>query len=253
MGPSSKSLPKATAGSGSTASTAAGPGSRKRKTALGREQLDDSDNAALKAQGTPKSVAKPSSSKRLKKSQIHSVSDATKSEPSRLPILQKAPTQVLAVLAFGNGELGELGLGPKTKEALRPHLNPYLDTDRAEAFHVVQLDCGGVHVVALTSDNRIVTWGVNDKGALGRDTNWEGGLRDIDAEGSDDDDDEDLNPFESTPTEIPSNCFPAVTRFVQVAAGDSCSFALTEDGFVYGWGTFLVSNIVIACYEILLI
>jgi len=28
---------------------------------------------------------------------------------------------------------------------------------------------------------------------------------------------------------------------VDVAAGDSCSFALTTEGAVYGWGTFRVS------------
>ena len=35
---------------------------------------------------------------------------------------------------------------------------------------VVQIDAGGMHVVALTRDNKILTWGVNDQGALGRDT-----------------------------------------------------------------------------------
>jgi alpha-tubulin suppressor-like RCC1 family protein len=29
-------------------------------------------------------------------------------------------------------------------------------------------------------------------------------------------------------------------RFAQVAAGDSCSFALTDTGLVFGWGTFKV-------------
>jgi regulator of chromosome condensation len=98
-----------------------------------------------------------------------------------------------------------------------------------------------MHVVALTEDRKIVTWGVNDKGALGRDTNWEGKLRDIDAEESDNDDD-DVNPLESTPTALPEDAFPEGTVLVQVAAGDSCSLALTDTGLVYGWGTFLVST-----------
>ncbi|PNH58282.1 hypothetical protein VD0002_g9245 [Verticillium dahliae] len=53
--------------------------------------------------------------------------------------------------------------------------------------------------VALTADNKIITWGVNDNCALGRDTTWDEKLRDMDAD---------------------------------------CSFALTETGLVYGWGTF---------------
>ena len=58
--------------------------------------------------------------------------------------------------------------------------------------------------------------------------------------GSADEDDEELNPYESVPMEISSDHFPPLTRFVQVAAGDSCRFALTDAGYVFGWGTFLV-------------
>ncbi|KAI1109774.1 regulator of chromosome condensation [Nemania sp. NC0429] len=131
--------------------------------------------------------------------------------PTALPIINKAPTQVLQIIVFGSGECGELGLGPSEKEKPR-------------AF----LDCGGMHTVALISDNRIVTWGVNDRGALGRDMAWDGGLRDVDAES--DDEDELLNPVESTPTQVPADAFPPGTTFVQVVAGDSCSFALTDTG-----------------------
>ena len=98
-----------------------------------------------------------------------------------------------------------------------------------------------MHTIALTNQNKIVTWGVNDKGALGRDTAWEGGLRDADASDSESEDG-DLNPKESTPTEIPASAFSEDAKFVQVAAGDSCSFVLTDTGLVYGWGTFLVSH-----------
>ncbi|OJJ95824.1 hypothetical protein ASPACDRAFT_81581 [Aspergillus aculeatus ATCC 16872] len=99
-----------------------------------------------------------------------------------------------------------------------------------------------MHCVALTHDNKILTWGVNDQGALGRDTTWEDGYKDVDETKSDSDSDSDndtgLNPHESTPTAIPSDAFPEGTIFVEVAAGDSSSFALTDEGQVYGWGTF---------------
>ncbi|GAW22124.1 hypothetical protein ANO14919_116590 [Xylariales sp. No.14919] len=156
-----------------------------------------------------------------------------------LPAINKPPTQVLQIIVFGSGECGELGHGPREKEKPRPFVNPFLSGDEGTAFHVVQLDCGGMHTVALTSDNKIITWGVNDRGALGRDTTWDGGLRDVDAES--DDEDEHLNPMESIPTQIPADSFPPGTKFVQVAAGDSCSFGLTDTGLVYGWGTFLVN------------
>ncbi|KAK7731104.1 hypothetical protein SLS53_008822 [Cytospora paraplurivora] len=167
-------------------------------------------------------------------------------DTSDLPVINKAPTEVLTVFAFGTGDMsGELGLGPKRKEVKRAVAIPKLDGREKDTYRVVQLDCGGMHTIALTEDSKIVTWGGNDKGALGRDTNWDGGLRDMDAEksGSDSDsDDEALNPVESTPTHIPESAFPKGTKFTYVAAGDSCSFAVTDTGLVYGWGTFLDSE-----------
>ncbi len=143
---------------------------------------------------------------------------------------------------MGANSGAELGLGPGVKSGnvrfLR--LNPYLSGPAG----VVQVSLGAMHGVALTADNRILTWGVNDHGALGRDTTWEPPL--VDADGSDDDDDEDdddgdeLNPRESTPTQVDMSAVPPDTVFTQVAAADNATFALTSTGRVYGWGTFRV-------------
>ncbi|KAB8201528.1 regulator of chromosome condensation 1/beta-lactamase-inhibitor protein II [Aspergillus parasiticus] len=163
----------------------------------------------------------------------------TKQKPK--VVINHAPTTRLNVYVCGEGSSGELGLGPERNavDVKRPRLNPYLSADKVG---VVQVAVGGMHCVALTHDNKILTWGVNDQGALGRDTTWDGGYKEVednksDAD-SDSDDDPALNPYESTPTAIPSDTFPESTVFVEVAAGDSSSFALTEDGQVYGWGTF---------------
>lgn len=175
-----------------------------------------------------------------------------KAAPRLIPkrkILKKinsAPETVLDVFVFGEGSAGELGLGnmkvdgKKPIDVKRPRLNPNLSS-----ANVVQISCGGMHAIALTKDNKILTWGVNDQGSLGRDTMWEGGLRDVDAEDSDSDDDDDdsgLNPKESTPAEVDMSGVEEDTKFVQVVASDSASFALTEEGKVYGWGTFRVSH-----------
>lgn len=159
-------------------------------------------------------------------------------------VINEPPTQKLNVYVFGEGTAGELGLGT-AKNAIdvkRPRLNPNL---AANTTGVVEVAAGGMHAVALTHDNKILTWGVNDQGALGRDTQWDGGLKDMDAAGDDDDDDDDendngLNPRESTPgvVDFSGTDVAEGTRFVQVTAGDSCSFVLTDDGKVYGWGTF---------------
>ncbi|RMZ79041.1 hypothetical protein DV737_g3578, partial [Chaetothyriales sp. CBS 132003] len=146
----------------------------------------------------------------------------------------------LQVYVFGEGSAGELGLGPRNAtEVSRPRANPNL-------AGVVSIATGGMHAVALTPDNKILTWGINDHATLGRDTTWDGGLRDVDAQGSgsgsDDDADDALNPKESTPAAVPAHHFPDGTQFTQVAAGDSTTFVLTKDGFVYGWGTFRDQN-----------
>lgn len=130
-----------------------------------------------------------------------------------------------------------MGVGKPGINAKRPRLNKNLLRD---VVGVVQLAAGGMHCAALTHDNIILTWGVNDQGALGRNTEWNGGLKDMNAdEDSDSEDgDGDLNPHEATPAAVDSKHFPPGTIFVQVVAGDSATFALTSDGKVYGWGTF---------------
>ncbi|KAM5346224.1 hypothetical protein ACJ41O_009229 [Fusarium nematophilum] len=162
--------------------------------------------------------------------------------------INEAPSQILDVYVFGEGSSGELGLGSKRVnnkkpiDVKRPRLNDNLS---AAQTGVVQISCGGMHAVALTHDNKILTWGVNDQGALGRDTAWDGGLRDMDGtedSDSEDEDDTGINPLESTPAAVSDDHFAPGTKFVQVVASDSASFALTEDGRVYGWGTFRSSD-----------
>ncbi|KAK7614811.1 regulator of chromosome condensation 1/beta-lactamase-inhibitor protein II [Phyllosticta paracitricarpa] len=194
---------------------------------------------------TPEPEPAPANTSRKRKAieTVPEVPVAKKIKVARLKEEEKnvAPTQKLHVFVFGEGSSGELGLGTAKNavDVKRPRLNPHL---QADSVGVVQLATGGMHVVALTHDNKILTWGVNDQGSLGRDTAWEGGLVDIDDNKSDDSSDSGsdsgMNPREATPTAIPDDAFPSGTKFVQVAAADSASFALTDDGLVYGWGTF---------------
>ncbi|KAL2136007.1 hypothetical protein VTI74DRAFT_5894 [Chaetomium olivicolor] len=157
-----------------------------------------------------------------------------------LPTINHRPAQLLNIYVLGANSGGELGLGPSVKSGNvgKPRLNPYL----SGSVGVIQVSLGAMHGVALTHDNRILTWGVNDHGALGRDTTWEGNFVDMDANNSDSDSDGDdegeLNPRESTPTEIDKSAIPPETVFTSVAATDNATFALTSTGRVYGWGAF---------------
>lgn len=168
-----------------------------------------------------------------------------------LPIINEVSTKKLDVYVFGENSAGELGLGagkdPNGKsvsDVKRPRINHHLF---AESVGVVQIAVGGMHCVALTHDNKIYTWGVNDQGALGRVTDV-GPMKDMDDPAKDDDSDSNsdaganLNASEATPGLIDTSKIPEGVKFSSVYAGDSNSFALTTTGVVYGWGTFRVSS-----------
>lgn len=198
-----------------------------------------SETPASEAESTPKKTAT-----RTRKTAATKAAPVKKAR--KIVAINEAPTQKLNVYVFGDGTNGELGLGngKNCAEVKRPRLNPHLLADNVG---VVSISVGGMHTAVLTKDNKILTWGVNDQGALGRNTEWEGGLRDISEDKSDDDSDSDsdtgsgLNPKESTPGELDLSDVPEGTVFTQLACSDSATFALTNDGLVFGCGTFRVS------------
>ena len=219
--------PKAPTKSSSRTTKTAPKAATTTKTAASRKRkADETEDEQEKEEEAPRVIKKARASRPTRDSEV----------------INEAPTEKLNVYVFGEGSAGELGLGT-AKNAIdvkRPRLNPFLS---AADVGVVQISCGGMHVVALTHDSQILTWGVNDDGALGRDTSWDGGLRDMDKDEEDsDDEDSGLNPKESTPTAIASTSFPEGTIFTQVAASDSCTLAVTDKGLVYGWGTFRVGR-----------
>lgn len=247
---------------GSAKPTTNAAASKKRKA----EEDDEIDIAETKK---PKTATKPAAKPAVKKAATpvpekkSAVKKAATPAPEKKPAavedkrprvaigkpINEVPTKILDVYVFGEGTSGELGLGSrrvdgkKPIDVKRPRLNANLS---AADVGVVQLSSGGMHAVALTRDNKILTWGVNDQGALGRDTTWGGNLRDMDksddSDSEDDEDDTGINPRESTPAAVSDEYFAEGTKFVQVIACDSASFVLTEDGRVYGWGTFRSSD-----------
>ncbi|KAI5925142.1 regulator of chromosome condensation 1/beta-lactamase-inhibitor protein II [Camillea tinctor] len=202
---------------------------------------------ARTAKDQPKPKPKPATTKRAPVS----VPRATPSSAK----LNARPARTLDVYVFGDGSFGELGLGHKTATATRrdrsggeektaklrpcdvrrPRLNPVLSS-----AGTVQVACGGMHAAALTREGRVLTWGVNDEKALGRETGgWEGG-----GDEEDEDDEEGLDPYEAMPGEVQGlgEVMEEGEEVVAVAAASSATFVLTDRGGVYGWGTFRASD-----------
>lgn len=160
--------------------------------------------------------------------------------------------QPLDIFCWGTGSMCELGLGPlaKNKEVKRPRLNPYLPHDSSK---IVSFAVGGMHTIAVDSEDNIWSWGCNDVGALGRDTSGAvEKLKDMDADDSNDDEDGDLNACESTPTKIPRESLPPLAKghkVVQLAATDNMSCVLFSNGETYAWGTFRCNEGILGFYR----
>ncbi|XP_044016380.1 regulator of chromosome condensation-like [Aphidius gifuensis] len=115
------------------------------------------------------------------------------------------------VLAVGQSDVGQLGLGEDVLEKTRFAVIPnYTD--------IVAIAAGGMHNVCLTKTGNVITFGCNDEGALGRDTSKEEGSETIPG-----------------PVKLDG-------KAIQITAGDSHSAALLEDGRVFAWGSFRDSH-----------
>ncbi|CAG9856195.1 unnamed protein product [Phyllotreta striolata] len=115
------------------------------------------------------------------------------------------------VLVTGAGDVGQLGLGPDVLEKSRPALVKLNHT-------VIDVCAGGMHTVCLTKEGKVLTFGCNDEGALGRRTD---GIEDAE--------------FLAGEVQLPG-------KAIQITAGDSHSAALLDDGRVFAWGTFRDSH-----------
>ena len=120
------------------------------------------------------------------------------------------PQKSGSLLACGQNDVGQLGMNPEdVSEKSRPAIV-------TEVSEIVDVKAGGMHSLCLTKSGEIWSFGCNDEGALGRNTEEEGS--------------------ETKPKKIE---LPG--KAVKISAGDSHSACLLEDGRVFAWGSFRVS------------
>ncbi|CAG5093829.1 Similar to RCC1: Regulator of chromosome condensation (Mesocricetus auratus), partial [Cotesia congregata] len=145
----------------------------------------------------------------VQEEEVHEPKQMKKKEKVVEPDLRGITTPGVA-LTVGQGDVGQLGLGEDVMEKTRPAVIPGHND-------IVAIAAGGMHNVCLTKSGKVLTFGCNDEGALGRDTSVEGS--------------------ETTPGSVELD-----GTVVQVTAGDSHSAALLDDGRVFAWGSFRDSH-----------
>lgn len=168
----------------------------------------------------------------VKKSKLSLKSDSFKNNDKDINICDK---KSLDIFVWGTGSMCELGLGPltKNKQVKRPRLNAFLTKEALMGSAIVDFAVGGMHVLALDNKNRVWSWGGNDYGVLGRETN-------INTNKDNDDENEnenEINELESTP-DLVKNLTNINQKIVQLIATDNLSAVLYENGDVHAWGCF---------------
>lgn len=109
------------------------------------------------------------------------------------------------VYSWGWGDFGRLGHGDPS-DLFIPHPIRAL-----QGLRIKQIACGDCHCLAVTIENKVLSWGRNQNGELGLGT--------------------------TKDSHVPQKilAFEGI-RIKMVAAGAEHSVAITEDGDLYGWG-----------------
>ncbi|KAL0481663.1 E3 ubiquitin-protein ligase HERC [Acrasis kona] len=145
--------------------------------------------------------------------------------------------------SWGKNSRGQLGLGETNKQMDEPTLV-------ATSFKPLKLALGASHVVAITSNDEVCSWGANDEGALGMESFSQLGQCDFPREivslrgkhilscfiflenG-------DIYAWGKSPTQDNWNVphlLPGIGGVTLIGAGFSHCIAYTKDGKLYGWG-----------------
>ena len=122
------------------------------------------------------------------------------------------------VFVHGSGECDQLGLGDEMRERRKPTLLKAL-----VGKHICEIAVGAMHVLCVSADGGLFSWGCNDDGALGR----------VSSDGSDG------GPSDVEPHQV---SMPSGVAVRKVSCGDCHSCALDDRGRVWLWGTYKDSN-----------
>lgn len=126
-----------------------------------------------------------------------------------------ALTQNNNLYVWGCNSAGKLGFGEEYEYKERLERPTLLSKSSFDHKKIIQIATGDNHLLALTDDGNIYSWGMNLKGQLGL----------VSDEGV----------MVNTPTHIKPDNFNR-EKIVKIVAGGAHSLALTETGALYAWG-----------------
>ncbi|KAI5123878.1 hypothetical protein M0805_005695 [Coniferiporia weirii] len=157
---------------------------------------------------------------------------------NNLTIHASHPRPSRQLFICGDGSFGQLGMGTDVMgELSRPRLHAWFETavqsnvlGVEQGAGIEQACAGGMHSLVIDEAGMVWSWGVNDLAALGRQTT---GVPDPDAPGQL----VETSILEAQPMPV-RNLVETRFRAVQVAAGDSISVALSDEGLIRAWGCF---------------
>jgi E3 ubiquitin-protein ligase HERC3 len=122
-------------------------------------------------------------------------------------------TQEEKLVVFGKNDKNTLGIPPEATSPPGDQCRPVsLSLPLLPGERLLSVSCGCLHFMAFTDDQRVFTWGMNNKGQLGHE------------EGED----------EGRPPALLE--FSRQKEISRIACGPIYSAAITEDGKLYLWG-----------------
>lgn len=116
------------------------------------------------------------------------------------------------IYTWGYGEVGQLGHGNSIKRVLTPKCIEGLSDVK-----FIDISASEHHTLALTSDGKVYSWGLNRFNQLGYST--------------------DDSTYQSTPKVVPIQ-----NIITSISAGTAHSLAVSSDGALYYWGRYVLSG-----------
>ncbi|KAF0763865.1 regulator of chromosome condensation [Aphis craccivora] len=194
-------------------------GDEKQSTSNPKKSISTNGTARTKRKQEPENLPQSTSSKRPKRKSLEEQAievkrKKTEKTSDKIAIDNRIETPGIMMIKGRDIVIaGLFGLGPDREQLT--------NLTELKNYKFKLIAAGSMHVLGVTEDGKLMSWGCNDEGALGRDTSVE---------------DSETRPGV---VQIPEE---EGAEIYSISAGGSHSAILLSNGNVYSWGTFRDKN-----------